>query len=44
MQPDVYAAGGLSESKKIAEMANAFGMRVKLCGKRASPLVGKADQ
>jgi D-galactarolactone cycloisomerase len=28
LQPDVCAAGGLSESKKIADMANAFGVRV----------------
>ena len=27
-QPDVCAAGGLSECKKIADMANAFGVRV----------------
>jgi D-galactarolactone cycloisomerase len=28
LQPDVCAAGGLSECKKIADMANAFGVRV----------------
>src|SRR5215472_7632823 len=28
LQPDVYAAGGISECKKIADMANAFGVRV----------------
>ena len=28
LQPDVCAAGGLSECKKIADMANAFGLRV----------------
>jgi D-galactarolactone cycloisomerase len=28
LQPDVCAAGGISECKKIADMANAFGMRV----------------
>ena len=28
LQPDVCAAGGISESKKIADMANAFGVRV----------------
>ena len=28
LQPDVCAAGGLSECKKIADMASAFGMRV----------------
>ena len=28
LQPDVCAAGGLSECKKIADMANAFGIRV----------------
>jgi D-galactarolactone cycloisomerase len=28
LQPDVCAAGGLSESKKIADMASAFGVRV----------------
>ena len=27
MQPDVCAAGGISECKKIADMANAFGVR-----------------
>src|SRR5258706_12589077 len=27
-QPDVCAAGGISECKKIADMANAFGVRV----------------
>lgn len=27
LQPDVCAAGGLSECKKIADMANAFGVR-----------------
>ncbi len=28
LQPDVCAAGGISETKKIADMANAFGVRV----------------
>lgn len=28
LQPDVCAAGGISECKKIADMANAFGVRV----------------
>jgi len=28
LQPDLCAAGGLSECKKIADMANAFGVRV----------------
>jgi D-galactarolactone cycloisomerase len=28
LQPDTAAAGGISESKKIADMANAFGVRV----------------
>ena len=28
LQPDVCAAGGISECKKIADMANAFGLRV----------------
>jgi D-galactarolactone cycloisomerase len=28
LQPDLCAAGGLSEAKKIADMANAFGVRV----------------
>src|SRR5262249_61524763 len=28
LQPDIAAAGGLSETKKIADMANAFGVRV----------------
>jgi D-galactarolactone cycloisomerase len=28
LQPDACAAGGLSECKKIADMANAFGLRV----------------
>jgi D-galactarolactone cycloisomerase len=28
VQPDVAAAGGISECKKIADMANAFGLRV----------------
>jgi D-galactarolactone cycloisomerase len=28
LQPDVCAAGGISECKKIADMANAFGSRV----------------
>jgi len=28
LQPDVCAAGGISECKKIADMANAFGIRV----------------
>jgi D-galactarolactone cycloisomerase len=28
VQPDVTAAGGISECKKIADMANAFGVRV----------------
>jgi len=28
LQPDTCAAGGISECKKIADMANAFGMRV----------------
>lgn len=28
LQPDVCAAGGISECKKIADMANAFGMRL----------------
>jgi D-galactarolactone cycloisomerase len=28
LQPDVCAAGGISECKKIADMASAFGMRV----------------
>jgi D-galactarolactone cycloisomerase len=28
LQPDVCAAGGISEAKKIADMANAFGVRV----------------
>ncbi|HEY1797764.1 MAG TPA: mandelate racemase/muconate lactonizing enzyme family protein [Stellaceae bacterium] len=28
LQPDIAAAGGISETKKIADMANAFGMRV----------------
>src|SRR5262249_9333010 len=28
VQPDVCAAGGISECKKIADMANAFGVRV----------------
>ena len=28
VQPDVCAAGGISECKKIADMANAFGIRV----------------
>lgn len=28
LQPDICAAGGLSECKKIADMANAFGKRV----------------
>ncbi|MGH7046825.1 MAG: mandelate racemase/muconate lactonizing enzyme family protein [Stellaceae bacterium] len=28
LQPDVAAAGGISECKKIADMANAFGVRV----------------
>jgi D-galactarolactone cycloisomerase len=28
LQPDVAAAGGISETKKIADMANAFGVRV----------------
>ena len=28
LQPDVAAAGGISEAKKIADMANAFGVRV----------------
>ncbi len=28
LQPDACAAGGLSECKKIADMANAFGVRV----------------
>ena len=28
LQPDICAAGGLSECKKIADMANAFGVRV----------------
>src|SRR6202048_4261809 len=28
LQPDVCAAGGLSECKKIADMASAFGVRV----------------
>jgi D-galactarolactone cycloisomerase len=28
LQPDIAAAGGFSETKKIADMANAFGMRV----------------
>jgi D-galactarolactone cycloisomerase len=27
LQPDICAAGGLSECKKIADMANAFGVR-----------------
>jgi len=28
LQPDICAAGGISECKKIADMANAFGVRV----------------
>jgi D-galactarolactone cycloisomerase len=28
LQPDIAAAGGISETKKIADMANAFGVRV----------------
>lgn len=28
LQPDLCAAGGISETKKIADMANAFGVRV----------------
>lgn len=28
LQPDLAAAGGISETKKIADMANAFGVRV----------------
>ena len=28
LQPDIAAAGGISETKKIADMANAFGARV----------------
>jgi D-galactarolactone cycloisomerase len=28
LQPDICAAGGISETKKIADMANAFGVRV----------------
>ena len=28
LQPDVAAAGGISETRKIADMANAFGIRV----------------
>ena len=28
LQPDTCAAGGLSECKKIADMANAFGIRM----------------
>jgi D-galactarolactone cycloisomerase len=28
LQPDIAAAGGISEAKKIADMANAFGVRV----------------
>ncbi len=28
LQPDVAAAGGISETKKIADMANAFGVRL----------------
>jgi D-galactarolactone cycloisomerase len=38
LQPDVCAAGGLSECKKIADMASAFGVRVNPhCGEPASP-------